>query len=149
MKNRNVVIIDNDPEDLERLESVIEQVDPQATCLSFVFADEAVRLLRDEISPPEFIFIDVNMRRLTGPECLKILSEDEKLKACKIVMFSVVMPPLVGESFIQRGAFAYYQKPISESLYLNIVGNIFRKQNANQPLTITHKIAPDHGEHVR
>jgi DNA-binding NtrC family response regulator len=127
---RRVVIIDNDTDDLEMLETAILQVSPAATCLSFVFADEAIRVIGEELnSVPDFIFIDVNMSRVSGPDCLRMLKEIHKLKDCKIIMFSGVMPAVVGESFINAGAFTFFQKPLHESAYREKIMDIFSRSS--------------------
>lgn len=127
MSNRRIVIIDNDTEDLETLEGNIKQIDPSAVCLSFVFSDEALRALSEEfIHVPDYIFIDVNMSRISGPDCLAYLTQVPRLSAVKIVMFSGVMPPAVGEAFVKLGAAAYFQKPLLDADYRRRLQNIFK-----------------------
>ena len=125
------VIIDNDSDDLESLEAAIKESDAEAVCLSFIFADEAVHTISHGLARiPDFIFIDVNMSRMTGNECLKTLSRTEKLRHSKIFMYSGVMPDAVGESFRQMGAFGYFQKPLLDAEYSRLIASLLRPQMA-------------------
>jgi FixJ family two-component response regulator len=121
-----VAIIDTNTEDLERLEDIIKQIDSDVKCLSFVFADQAMRVIANElIQVPNYIFINVNLPRLTGPECLRKLKQVPRLKSSKIIMFAEVMPQAVGQAFIKRGAFDFFQKPLDDSIYSSKVKDIF------------------------
>lgn len=133
MKSKLVVLIDNDAEDLALLESAVRETAPDAQCISCVFPDEAVHLISHFLRvAPDYVFIDVNMSRMTGPECLLALRTLEGLSNCNFVMFSGVMPPAVGEAFKKLGASDYFQKPVLSSQYKNALANIFSKYS---PLT--------------
>jgi DNA-binding NtrC family response regulator len=131
MDTPGILIIDNDPVDIEILKSAIVAVDPGAKCLILIFPEEALWLLMGSMQAPHFIFIDVNMYPITGPECLKTLRANRKFIDSKIVMFSGVMPVAVGEAFIQLGAFDYFQKPLDPSAYREIIGGLFTSDIEN------------------
>jgi CheY-like chemotaxis protein len=134
MRSKLAVLIDNDVEDLAMLEGAMRETSPNLTCISCIFPDEAIHLINHFLTvAPDYIFIDVNMSRMTGPECLTSLKMIESLSDCKIIMFSGVMPPAVGEAFKKLGASDYFQKPILGSQYRTALSKIFDKQgSANQ-----------------
>ena len=126
MKNI-AVLIEDDLEDLESLESALKTVDPTIFCICCIHSDEAVRVISEELKTlPQYIFIDVNMSRKTGAECLACLRGRNELNACKVIMFSVVMPQTVGDSFMSLGADFAFQKPSSAFGYNDIVRDIMR-----------------------
>jgi CheY-like chemotaxis protein len=115
MKN-NIVIIDNNLANLDLLENTISQVDTGRVfhCTSFVYSDEAIRILTAEFNHvPRYIFINANMPRLSGTECLKILRTRETFDDCLIIIFSAVMPEPVADAFRRLGADFVFQKPLN------------------------------------
>ena len=40
-------------------------------------------------------------------------------------MFAEVMPQAVGQAFLKRGAFDFFQKPVDDSIYTSKVKDIF------------------------
>lgn len=128
MKGKHVFIISNDIADLEILEEAIKAADSNVCCLSFIFADEALRIIGSELNTfPHYIFIDVDLSRVTGADCLRTLKGIPKLSSCKIIMFAEVMPTAVGNTFIEQGAFDFFQKPVDRSSYRIKIENIFDK----------------------
>jgi len=128
MKGKYVFIISNNKAELEVLEESIKEVYPDVCCLSFIFADEALRIIGSELNTvPSYIFIDADLSRVTGPDCLRILKRIPKLISCKIVMFGAVMPQAVGNSFIKLGAFDFFQKPVAGSSYKITIESIIEK----------------------
>ena len=54
---KTVVIIDDDSDDLEIMKEALSHVDSSLLCISFVYPDEAIRLLaRELILLPDYIF---------------------------------------------------------------------------------------------
>lgn len=128
MKGKHVFIISNNKAELEVLEAAIKGAYLDVCCLSFIFPDEALRIIGSELNTvPNYIFIDVDLSRVTGPDCLRILKRMPKLSSCKIVMFAEVMPQAVGNAFIKLGAFDFFQKPVAGSSYKITIENIIEK----------------------
>ena len=138
MKSKLAVLIDNDAEDLATLEGAMKDTSPNLTCISCIFPDEAIHLITHFLRVvPDYIFIDVNMSRMTGPECLTTLKMMESLSECKIIMFSGVMPPAVGEAFKKLGASDYFQKPLLGAQYRTTLTQIFEKQGSENAMAVS------------
>jgi CheY-like chemotaxis protein len=74
MKQKTVFLIDDDPEDLQFMRDALNRVDSSILCVSFVYPDEAIKLLTKElIVLPDYIFLDMNMPKITGEDCLRHL----------------------------------------------------------------------------
>lgn len=128
MRRMQIAIIDTNLDDLEILESIIKEIDSDVNCISFVFADEAIRILGTELNTvPNYIFVNADLPRVNGSDCLRMLKQIPKLSACKIIMFAQVMPKAVGNAFISLGAFDFFQKPIVKSSYKAKIKKIFDK----------------------
>ena len=101
--SKTAILIDDDRDDLEFLEEAIRQVDHSVKCISYLFCDDALRkIFNDSSSVPNYIFIDMNMPRLNGNQCLKELRSDPKLKNVPITMLSTSMPASDGRSLSKK-----------------------------------------------
>ena len=124
---RTAILIDDDRDDLEILEEAIKQVDNSVRCISFLFCDDALnKILTNSSGVPNYIFIDMNMPRLNGNECLKELRRDPKLKNVPIAMLSTSMPSPVAQTLRENGATFTFQKPIALEDYEHILKPILR-----------------------
>ena len=109
---KTAILIDDDPDDLGFLEEAIKLIDGSVKCISYLFCDDAVDKIVNDLSPvPHYIFIDMNMPRLTGDQCLKELRKDPKLKNVLIAVLSTSMPSTVAEPLRENGANFTFQKP--------------------------------------
>ncbi|MFZ6012716.1 MAG: response regulator [Bacteroidota bacterium] len=123
--HKTVVLIDDDSDDLDLMRESLTQVDSSINCVSFVFAEEAIRLLTKElILLPDYIFIDINMPKLDGMECLKQLRSIPEFRETPIIMCSTSMPSTVSEQLIKQGATYTFQKPNTVGAYLTILEGI-------------------------
>lgn len=126
MKAANtVVLIDTDRNNLSRVEGAIKSIDPNLMCISFVFADEALAVMDHELKHiPKFIVIDLNLSRMSGAECLARLRTQRIYDNSRIVVFSVVMPPIVADTFKSMGANYAFQKPLSDAGYREVLSEV-------------------------
>jgi CheY-like chemotaxis protein len=110
--NKKAILIDDDRDDLEFLTEAIRQVDGSVECIHYLFCDDALEKIMSNGHPtPHYIFIDMNMPRMTGNECLRQLRSDPKLSNVLITMLSTSMPPTIAHRLRQEGANFTLQKP--------------------------------------
>ena len=114
MKKPYIVIVDNDPSNLEFLEYLIYELRPQCKFVSFVFGDEAVDVLCNQFRQvPEFVFINANLKRTSGSRCLSVLRNDSRFNTCCIGIYSACMPEALADTYKSMGADFAFQLPIS------------------------------------
>jgi CheY-like chemotaxis protein len=122
---KTIVIIDDDSDDLDIMKEALGQVDPSLLCISFVYPDEAIRLLGKElILLPDYIFIDINIPRISGQECLSYLREIKEFDNIPIIMYSTSMPSQVSQVLMKKGANFTFQKPFEFKDYITILERI-------------------------
>jgi CheY-like chemotaxis protein len=86
---KQCLIIDDDEDDQEIFLMCLKKVSSRINCVAVNDGVEAVSMLKTEKSfTPDYIFIDVNMPRMNGIDCLRILKNMERLKYAKIFMYS-------------------------------------------------------------
>jgi len=123
---KTVVVIDDDQDDLELMKLALNDVDSSLLCLSFVYPEEALRMLfsKELIVLPDHIFIDINMPRMTGDKCLKMLRTRRDFDHIKITLYSTSMPDTVAEALKLQGANHVFEKPVRLKSYSEILQSI-------------------------
>ena len=125
---RTIVLIDNDPDDLDAMKKTIDQVDSTLLCILFSHAEEALQLLGKKLVVlPDFIFIDVNMPKISGKECLTTMRRKAELANTQIIMHSTTLPIDMAKSYLIIGANYTFQKPYTFNAYLRILEGIIYK----------------------
>ncbi len=83
------LLIDDDQDDQEIFSMCVTSISSQIIYRGIDDSAEAISILTaDEIYTPHYIFIDVNMPKINGIECLKALKKIERLHKTRIFMYS-------------------------------------------------------------
>ncbi len=82
------LLVDDDIDDHEIFSLALEQADRPVTLIRAYDGVEALAHLRSEDTLPDFIFLDLNMPRMNGKQCLEHLKNDEELKDIPVVIYS-------------------------------------------------------------
>ncbi|MDQ2655963.1 MAG: response regulator, partial [Bacteroidota bacterium] len=83
-----ILNVDDDEEDIEIFCEAVREIDPTIICLIAKSADEALQILSSEIALPSYIFLDINMPKVDGNECLKEIKKDSRLHRIPVIMYS-------------------------------------------------------------
>ncbi len=109
---KQCLIIDDDQDDQEIFLMCLQQVNKNVDCAANSDSVDAVAwLANDTAYTPDFIFVDMNMPKMNGIECLKKLRKIDRLKDTVIYMYSTTSEgSLVAESK-RYGASDFIIKP--------------------------------------
>ena len=105
-----IVLIDDDHDDCELFSETVKALNADAHCSTFQNSPEAIDLLLSGTISPDIIFLDVNMPRMNGRECLHSIKADSQLKVIPVVMYSTSNDPKEIKYFMSLGA-SYVSKP--------------------------------------
>ena len=83
-----LMIVDDDADDRFFFRSAIRKNNPLYNCIESENGADALKLLREAKQLPDFIFLDLNMPKMDGRECLKELKKDENLKKIPVIIYS-------------------------------------------------------------
>ena len=107
-------LIEDDIDDHDIFRMSLEGIDKTIKCDVAGNGDDAVQRLNAEAGyTPDYIFIDVNMPKMNGIECLKQLKKLSRLNGTQIIMFSTSEEPRVIRQCKQLGANDFVVKPAS------------------------------------
>ncbi|MBP6732192.1 MAG: response regulator [Chitinophagales bacterium] len=113
---KNILLVEDDKDDQGFFATAISHI-PNAKLQGI--ADngmDALEILSHSQTLPDFIFMDVNMPRMNGLECLTQLSQSPILKNIPVIMLSTSVRE--AHKALTCGAREFISKPNSEALLL-------------------------------
>ena len=109
---RRFFIVDDDVDDQELFIEAVNEVDDSIECLSASNCEEALDLLKNKkISMPDMIFLDLNMPRLNGKQCLAELKKQAHLADIPVIIYSTSSEKRDIEETTRLGAAHFLTKP--------------------------------------
>jgi CheY-like chemotaxis protein len=119
-KARTCFLIEDDLDDQELFELALQKIDENID-LSFANngAEGLQKLKEDSSFIPDFIFVDINMPKMNGIQCLPEIKKLEHLNKSKIVMYSTTSDESIVSRTKQLGADEFLVKPYKMSLLIN------------------------------
>ena len=118
-------LIDDDLDDQEIFAMAVKEFSESIRCY---FADDGVKALEKlnkENFVPHFIFIDINMPRMNGIECLEHIKNINHLKSVPVCMFSTSADPLIIQKTKELGAIEFIVKPPSNYVLSQLLNGFF------------------------
>ncbi len=128
MINQPVVfVIDDDIDDQEIFGIALDRASKNANC---VFANDGIhaieKIKNDESFIPDFIFLDMNMPRMDGTECLVELRKIPRLNHIPVYLYSTSLDNVGISKSKSLGATDYIMKPSSVFELSDILKNIIK-----------------------
>lgn len=103
--------VDDDTDDQEIFGMAISEVRPGITCVFANDGIEALEKLEDPAFMPAGIFIDLNMPRMNGSECLIAIRKITRLAVVPVFMYSTSSDPRLMKTCMELGAADFIVKP--------------------------------------
>lgn len=98
-----VLCIDDDPDDTEFFSEALRTVRPESQCLIANDGLTALKTLRSD-SPPDIIFLDINMPRMSGREVLIQIKKNYKWSQIPTIIYSTTILPRDADDYKKLGA---------------------------------------------
>lgn len=83
-----ILVVDDDIDDLLFFCDALAEIDPKIQCVTAMNGIEALRKLDDMPERPTHIFLDLNMPKMNGMQCLKHLKNNPLFKAIAVIIYS-------------------------------------------------------------
>ena len=114
MNDTYLMIIDDDPDDLFIFCEAMRIFATKVNCIDFIHAEEALSFLEIKTNIiPNWIFIDINMPKINGMDCLKKIKKLDHLKQVPVIMYSTSSAKADISESKALGADGYIVKPDS------------------------------------
>lgn len=111
MIRKTVFIVDDDQDDREIFIEAIAEIDKSFNCITAENGEEAIRKLHAGVFVPNFIFLDLNMPRMNGRECLIEIKNIEHLQETPIIIYTTSSLQKEREELVKLGASKFITKP--------------------------------------
>jgi response regulator RpfG family c-di-GMP phosphodiesterase len=107
----NCFLIDDDKDDQEIFCMALEGVREHVNCIYAINAEEAFKMLENELFIPDYIFIDMNMPRMNGNDILRKVKTIKRLTKVPVYLYSTYATPDAISKSKQLGAAGFIIKP--------------------------------------
>src|SRR5687768_16752505 len=111
-KSHLIMIIDDDEDDIELFCDAVKELDREIECISASSGEAALDTLsKGNLRLPDYIFLDLNMPRLNGKQCLRRLKINTKLRDIPVIIYTTSKLKEDVEETKQLGAVHFLTKP--------------------------------------
>ncbi len=106
-------VVDDDVDDRQFLIEALAEIDMSAQCLTACNGQEAIAFLNlTDSSKPDAIFLDLNMPRMNGKQCLAELKKSPALKNIPVIIYSTSSDEQEMAETLKLGAAYFLTKKI-------------------------------------
>lgn len=134
-----VLIVDDDADDRELFCEAVQEIDETIQCITASNGEAALKLLDNEKKDrplPDYIFLDLNMPRLNGKQCLALIKSSPELQHIPIIIYTTSKLKEDVTETKRLGASYFITKPSKQkdlkkiiSLVLEGKGELLEKDN--------------------
>ena len=133
-KQLNILLAEDDQDDREFFDTALKEI-PIPTILTTVNDGEQLMdyLYKNSGHLPNVLFLDLNMPRKNGFECLCEIKEDEKLKDMLVVMFSTSFPRSIIyeedliKTLLKIGAHDFIRKSVDLAYLKEVIHQVIKR----------------------
>ncbi len=109
-----IFLIDDDIDDQELFIEAVHELDAEINCVCASNGEEGLAILEGlQTKLPDLIFLDLNMPRLNGKQCLVRLKTNTKLRHIPVVMYTTSSQESDAHESLKLGAVNFITKPSS------------------------------------
>ena len=121
-KKLNILLADDDKDDCFLFNEALEELPLSTHLISVNNGDQLMHLLQKESNIlPDILFLDLNMPRKNGFQCLEEIKRNEKLKSLPVVIYSTSFDESIAQLLYKNGAHYYIEKPTDFSLLKKVI----------------------------
>jgi CheY-like chemotaxis protein len=145
VKIKKVLLVDDDDDDCMVFKMAVGEIDSSIRFIYRTSCDGLAPVLLDE--KPDIVFLDINLPRVNGIECLLQIRDTAREKNIPVVMYSSSeLPKDLAQSY-QNGAALYFRKPNNITILVDALRNILQ-MDWHQPDNIKAQYFKDGVYHV-
>lgn len=147
-----LLLADDDKDDCLFFKEALEELPVSANLITVHNGEQLMQLLTKKIDElPNVLFLDLNMPRKNGFECLTEIKRNEKLQQLPVIVFSTSFEQNIANLLYKNGAHYFIRKPsdfsqlkkvIHQALSQIVEKNFVQPSKENFVLTGYLKIIP-------
>lgn len=125
--HKNFFLIDDDPDELDIFSEALSEVDPSCSCIWADSPFTALDLLKTQV--PDIIFLDINMPRMDGFECLREIKKLPQAASVPVILYSNGINDDACKKAINLGAAGCVRKAADIPKLTSIIRRVMKKQD--------------------
>jgi CheY-like chemotaxis protein len=137
LKQLDILLADDDTDDCFFFKKVLGELLLSTNLTTVHDGEQLMQLLTNETSElPHILFLDLNMPRKNGFECLSEIKQNKKLKDLPVVIFSTSFEQEVVNLLYKNGAQYFIRKPSAFLQFKEIIQQaliLILQENGSQP----------------
>ena len=137
LKQLNILLADDDTDDCIFFKEALGELLLSTNLTTVNDGEQLMKLLTNETNVlPDVLFLDLNMPRKNGFECLTEIKLSKKLKQLPVIVFSTSFEQEVVNQLYKNGAQYFIRKPSEFSQFKKIIQQslaLIMKEDISQP----------------
>jgi CheY-like chemotaxis protein len=125
--HKKFFLIDDDPDELDIFSEALSEVDSACTCTWVDSPFTALERLQTET--PDIIFLDINMPRMDGFECLQEIRKVAKLAHIPVILYSNGINDEACKKAIRLGAAGCVRKAADIPKLIQIIRKVMKNKD--------------------
>ena len=122
LKHLNILLADDDTDDCIFFKEALGELMLSTNLTTVNDGEQLMQLLTNETNElPHILFLDLNMPRKNGFECLSEIKQNKKLKEIPVIIFSTSFEKEVVNLLYKNGAQYFIRKPSEFSQFKKII----------------------------
>ncbi len=122
-----LLLADDDADDRELFSEAISEIDPSIILMMVEDGEKLMKQLKGIAVVPDIIFLDLNMPRKNGKECLLEIQHDQELQKIPIIIYSTSISTKDIHEVWSRDVKGFMRKPDSYTKLKEFVEKIIRQ----------------------
>ncbi|MDF2436180.1 MAG: rcp1 2 [Bacteroidota bacterium] len=131
----HVLLADDDEDDRFFFEMELSVFAQKSKLTMVEDGEKLMAYLHNQKKLPDILFLDLNMPKMHGEECLTEIKKDKKLKELPVIIHSTASEARITEKLFRIGAHYFCKKTGTEELHqlLGFVLPLVRKKKLERP----------------
>ena len=121
MQTQHILLADDDNDDCILFKDALEELPLSAKLTTVRNGEQLMQLLTQEEQLPNLLFLDLNMPRKSGMECLSEIKQNGKLKKLPVIIYSTSFQVDIIDLLYKNGAQHYICKPNEYTQLLKVI----------------------------
>ena len=120
-KQLDILLADDDLDDCFFFKEALQEMPVLTEFIAVHNGEQLMQLLNETTKLPHILFLDLNMPRKNGFECLTEIKQNKKLNVLPVVIFSTSFEQEVVNRLYHNGAHFFIRKPSEFALFKKII----------------------------
>lgn len=133
MKPRNIVLAEDDADDRELFLEAISLIDPDLKVATVENGEKLMHLLAGATEFPDCIFLDLNMPRKSGKDCLQEIRENQRTHDIPVIIYTTSQSIKDIDETFKNGASCFIRKPATFRELKELLGLYLRSAFKKSP----------------